>query len=83
MGAPGGPPEEVQGEAPPLTLLQLKDGSIYAMADYWLEDGELHYVPSYGGQNSLPLGRIDLDKTIKLNWDRGVSFVLRPKPSAR
>lgn len=75
---------EVPAEPPkPLTLLQLKDGSMYAMADYWLENGELHYVPSYGGLGVLALDSIDLDKTIKINWARGVEFVLRPKPSDR
>ncbi len=67
----------------PLTLLQLKDGTMYGLTDYWLDDGRLHYITSYGGDNSVPLERIDFDRTVQLNWERGVEFVLRPKPSTR
>ena len=67
----------------PLTLLQLKDGLMYGLTDYWLEDGRLHYITSYGGENSVPIEQIDFDKTVQLNWERGVEFVLRPKPSTR
>jgi hypothetical protein len=89
------PPGTAAGEAPqttqpsepraarPLTLLQLKDGAMYALTDYWIEGGQLHYITSYGGENAVPIDRVDLDKTVQLNWDRGVEFVLRPKPAAR
>jgi len=80
------PGEAAQSEEPasrPLTLLQLKDGSMYGLTDYWLENGKLHYFTSYGGENSLPIERIDLDRTVQLNWERGVEFVLRPKPRTR
>lgn len=70
-------------EAGPITLLQLKDGSMYALTDYWLENGRLHYITSYGGENDLPMERIDLDTTVKLNYERDVEFVLRPKPARR
>jgi hypothetical protein len=67
----------------PLTLLQLRDGSMYGLVDYWVEDDRLHYKTSYGAQNSIELDRIDLEQTVRLNADRGVQFVLRPKhPSA-
>jgi len=68
---------------PPVTLLQLSDGSMYGLLDYWVEDGELHYTTTYGGQNSIGLDRIDLAKTVQLNADRGVQFVLRPKTPPR
>lgn len=68
---------------PPVTLLQLRDGSMYGLVDYWFEDGELHYTTSYGGQNSLGLDRIDLEKTVQLNTDRGIRFVLLPKTPPR
>ncbi len=81
---PPGEPAQPEERAPrPLTLLQLKDGSMYGLTDYWLENGKLHYFTSYGGENSLPIERIDLDRTVQLNWERGVEFVLRPKPRTR
>jgi quercetin dioxygenase-like cupin family protein len=64
-----------------LTLLVFKDNSISAVTDYWLEEGQLHYTTSYGGEAAVPLDRIDLEMTAQLNWERGTNFVLRPKPS--
>jgi hypothetical protein len=67
----------------PITLLQLRDGSMYGLTDYWVRDGELHYTTTYGGQNSLPFERIDFEKTVQLNADRGVPFVLPPQSVPR
>jgi len=75
-GLPGEPPP-----APRLTLLVFKNHSIYAVTDYWLADGRLHYITSYGGQNAVPLELIDLDMTVRLNWERGMEFALRPEPT--
>ncbi|HEY6384576.1 MAG TPA: hypothetical protein VIX91_02725 [Candidatus Acidoferrum sp.] len=66
-----------------ITLLQLRDGSMYGLADYWVKDGELHYTTTYEGQNSLPFERIDFEKTVQLNADRGLSFVLPPQSVPR
>jgi hypothetical protein len=62
----------------PITLLQLRDGSMYGLTDYWVKDGELHYRTTYGGENFLPFERIDFVKTVQLNADRDVPFVLPP-----
>jgi hypothetical protein len=67
----------------PVTLLQLRDGSMYGLTDYWVKDGELHYTTTYGGQNSLPFERIDFEKTVQLNADRGVPFVSPPQSGPR
>jgi hypothetical protein len=64
-----------------ITLLQLRDGTMYGLTDYWLQDGELHYTTTYGGQGSVPFEHVDLEKTVQLNADRGVQFAL-PAPSA-
>jgi hypothetical protein len=63
----------------PDTLLQLTDGSMYGLTAYWLEGDRLRYITDYGGENSLPLSRIDLGKTMELNAARGVRFELVPK----
>jgi hypothetical protein len=73
---------------PQITLLQLKDGSMYGLTAYWVEGGELHYVTNYGGANAIPLDRIDLAKTVALNAAHGQAFVLRenslrPEPGAQ
>jgi hypothetical protein len=67
----------------PVILLQLRDGSMYGLEDYWVEDGQLHYTTTYGGQDSIGLDRIDLEKTVQLNAERGIQFVLRPKAPPR
>jgi hypothetical protein len=67
----------------PITLLQLRDGSMYGLTDYWVKDGELHYRTDYGGENSLPFERIDFEKTVQLNADREVPFVLPPESVPR
>jgi hypothetical protein len=67
----------------PVTLLQLRDGSMYGLVYYWVEEGQLHYTTTYGGQDSLGLDRIDLEKTVQLNAERGIQFVLRPKTPRR
>jgi hypothetical protein len=63
----------------PITLLQLKNGWMYGLTDYWVEGDNLHYVTNYGGQNSVPLDLIDRPTTIRLNSERGVEFSLHTK----
>jgi hypothetical protein len=59
-----------------ITLLQLRDGSMYGLTDYWVSDAELHYTTTYGGQNSLPVERIDFEKTLRLNAGGAVPILL-------
>jgi hypothetical protein len=76
---------EAEGNAkrkPPATLLQLRDGSMYGLIEYWVDGDELHYITTYGGAGSVLIQRIDFETTAKLNLDRGLEFVLRPKPAA-
>jgi hypothetical protein len=60
-------------------LLYLKDGSSFAVSDYWMTNGKLHYVTSYGGENAVDEGQIDLQRTVNENAARGVDFSLRPE----
>jgi hypothetical protein len=62
-----------------ITLLQLKNGWMYGLTDYWVEGDNFHYVTNYGGTNSVPLDLIDLERTIRLNSERGVEFSLHTK----
>jgi hypothetical protein len=73
-----GLPDETKGEQP-VTLLQLRDGSMYGLTDYWVDGQQLHYRTTYSGENSIGLDRVDLEKTAQLNADRGVVFELRAK----
>ncbi|HVB87474.1 MAG TPA: hypothetical protein VNK23_12510 [Candidatus Dormibacteraeota bacterium] len=64
----------------PETLLYLSDGTNFEVTSYWLAGGEMHYVTSYGGENAVPIGKIDLQRTVNANATRGVAFTLRPAP---
>jgi hypothetical protein len=66
-------------EGAPFTLLQLRDGSMYGLTRYWVEGDRLYYVTNYGGENSVPLDRVDIVETTKLNAGRSTPLVL---PSA-
>jgi hypothetical protein len=71
-------PEQPQQQQP-ITLMQLRDGSMYGLTDYWLEGAQLHYKTTYGGENSIALDRVDLQKTARLNSERGMVFVPEAK----
>lgn len=72
-------PEEIEAEKI-LVVLYLKDGSVYAVTNYWIADGKLHYRTSYGGEDSIDLNDLDLQKTVDVNAKRGVPFTLKPSP---
>ncbi len=67
----------VVAERRPETLLQLKDGSMYGLTQYWVAGGLLNYITDYGARNAIPFDRIDFAKTVQLNSQRGVPFVLQ------
>ncbi len=62
------------------SILYLKDGSSFAVTDYWLAQGKLHYVTSYGGENTMDLGKLDLQKTVDENAKQGTVFSLKSTP---
>jgi hypothetical protein len=64
---------------PRLTWLVLKDGTSYLVRDYWLEVGgtRLQCVTLDWEHKLLPLAKLDLDETVRLNQERNVGFVLR------
>jgi hypothetical protein len=66
----------------PTVLLYLKDGTTYAASDYWLQDGVLHYMVNYGGENTLNMDELDLQRTVNENARRGINFSLHPNPSS-
>jgi hypothetical protein len=69
--------------AKPNTVLYMKDGSSFAVSDYWLSEGRLHYVTSYGGENAMDLSKLDLQKTVDENGKAGNSFSLKATPDAQ
>ena len=62
-------------------VLVLRDGSMYAVNDFWLEGGKLHYVTTYGGENSFDPAQLDMQRTVDENAKRGITFTLYPTPA--
>jgi hypothetical protein len=83
---PSAPPEETGGgggsasSSDSEVVLFLKDGTVYAITDYWIADNKLHYVTNYGGENSIPLDQLDMQRTVDVNAKRGINITLRPTP---
>jgi len=72
-------PDEIQAEKS-LVVLYMKNGAVYAVTDYWVADGKLHYLTAYGAENTIDMDDLDLQKTVDVNANRGVSFTLKPAP---
>jgi hypothetical protein len=78
-GASPGSGSDYAAVAPEMALY-LKDGTVYALSDYWVADGKLHYVTNYGGENAIGLDQIDMQRTVDVNAKRGINITLRPAP---
>jgi hypothetical protein len=78
------PPDEAvaaaSAETQPLVKLELKDGTIFDVYSYWLQDDRLNYITTYNIQTSIPVEDLDLQKTVDLNEKLGVTFTLSNKP---
>lgn len=67
---------------PQLTWLILKDGNSYLARDYWLEFGELQCLTLDGERKLVPLARLNMDETLRVNQERNVEFVIRSRDSS-
>jgi len=77
------PQESVAG---PVLVLYLRDGSGYGVTDYWLAEGMLHFVTTYGAEKLSPLDQLDVQRTVDENAANGLYFTLSPsrtKPMPR
>lgn len=64
----------------PTVKLVLKDGTIFDVYSYWLDNNQLFYVTTYNIKTSIPVDDLDLQKTVDLNQKLGVTFTLGNKP---
>lgn len=64
----------------PVVKLVLTDGTIFGVYSYWLQDNQLYYITTYNIKTSIPIGDLDLQKTVDLNAKLGTTFTLSPKP---
>jgi hypothetical protein len=66
-------------------MLAMKDGSVYSVTDYWLVNGQLHFITvEENGTKSVEhvadYDELDTQKTVDLDTRRGFRFVLRNEP---
>lgn len=61
------------------TLLVLRGGRVYLVAQYWVDKGNLDYTIGGGALQTLPLDALDVPRTQELNAERGVNFLLTAK----
>lgn len=62
-------------------LIYLKNGSVLTVRDYWMIDGELHYILMSGVQRGVNLEAVDLPRTNTENAKSGVKFIFKSEPS--
>jgi hypothetical protein len=59
------------------TALVLRHGGGMLVRDYWFENGErIRYHSLDGSEGLLPIQALDLGRTVRLNRERGVDFVI-------
>ena len=74
-------PSATAAPTPPPTTIYMKDGTSYEVMSYWLDAGKLHYITNYGGETSIDMSQLDLQRTVDENAARGGSFTLLPAPA--
>ncbi len=57
--------------------IAFKSGSILAIRSYRLEGDSVHYKNNFGGENTVPLSALNMERTQKLNADRHIQFGAR------
>lgn len=62
-------------------LIYLKNGSVLTVRDYWMVDGELHYISMSGTQRAVNLELVDLPRSNTENAKSGVKFIFKSEPS--
>ena len=60
-----------------LTLIALRNETIWAVSSYWLDGDRLDYVLPSGARESCDLNAVDLMRTTQLNAERGVSVTFQ------
>jgi hypothetical protein len=65
--------------SPLMTVIALKGGSAFLAEEYWIQGGQMHCVSSGGEEKLLPLEKIDLTETVRVNQERNVDFVLQSR----
>jgi len=68
-----------ESASPKTTIIALKGGAAFLAARYWIQDGQMHCISSSGEERLLPLEKIDLTETTRVNQERSVDFGLQSR----
>src|SRR5215470_4711102 len=63
-----------------LTLIALRNETIWAVSEYWLDGDRLDYILPSGSHESCALNEVDLTRTTQLNSERGISISFHDAP---
>jgi hypothetical protein len=63
---------------PTMTVIALKSGAAIVAREYWLQAGAMRCI-SASGEQKFPLEQVDLYRTVSLNRERNVEFVLQSR----
>ena len=74
------PASDPRSSSTSLTLIALRNESIWAVSDYWLAGDRLDYILPSGAHESCALNDVDLMRTTQLNSERGVTVSFREAP---
>jgi hypothetical protein len=66
-----------------LTLIALRNESIWAVTEYWLAGDRLDYILPSGAHESCALNDVDLMRTTQLNAERGISVTFHAAPASQ
>jgi hypothetical protein len=69
-------PSDSRATRSPIYLIASVEGTLWAAAAYWVEDGVLHFITLKNEQRQMPLARVDRALTEQVNKERGVSLTL-------
>jgi hypothetical protein len=78
---PGESPAPHSTELTVPVLIYMKNGTVRTVRDYWMLDGELHFILMNGTQHSVDLEQVDLPRTNTENAKSGVKFIFKSAPS--
>lgn len=78
--APGEAVAESAQPQQPVVKLVLKDGTIFGVYSYWMQNNQLFYITTYNIKTSIPIDDLDVQKTVDLNAKLGMKFDLTSKP---
>ena len=62
-----------------VTVIALQAGTAFLAREYWVEGAKMHCVTENGVEQEIPLEKIDLAQTVKLNQERNVEFLLQSR----